>query len=150
MSTINYALEPDTVRFLPQGVIKLSLGLSFHSNGVLDLNELFNQFLSGVEAHLGKIKSINQLDRENLERQLVQGVIENNIQSIDNVLDDFIGDGEPFRDSEGEWHIPLSMKGNGYKMDFTVKYLPDGAFDLERLVDSLESAYIDVMSGSRL
>lgn len=146
--SIDYNFSPDSLRLLPEGPIELPMKLKFSQDGVLDFEDLLGQLLVGLEANMGKLKSISQAGRDNLKNQLANAVIKRSINIVDDVLAAFTNDGEQYWDDELRLHMPLSMRGSNYKLDYIVKFLPDGSPDFGHMVESLESAYKDVLKGA--
>lgn len=145
---INYNFTPDTLRLVPEGEIKFPLTPKYSEDGALDFDDFLGQLLEGIEARMGRLKPIDQAGRSELKNQLAQNVIKHAINPINDILDDFDDDGSPYYGSDGQLHVPLRMKGSGYKLDLTIKYLADGSLDLDHLVESFESAYKYVLKGA--
>ena len=146
-ATIKFSFSPNTLRLLPDGPIELAMRLKFSQDGVLDFEDLLNQTLTGIEAKMGKVQSISQAGRDDLKMQLANAVIKRSINIVDDVLAAFTNDGEQYLDDELRLHMPLRMRGSNYKLDYVVKFLPDGSPDFGHMVESLESAYRDVLNG---
>ena len=140
-------VQTDRLRLLPEGPLNLNLSLRFDSGGVLDFEDAVDQVIGGLESHMGKLKSVSTADRDSIKAQLAPCIVEQAINSIPDVLGAFDNDGEQYWDDELRLHMPLRMKGSGYKVDLIVKFLQDGSLDLDHMIESLESAYSDVLKG---
>lgn len=144
--SIEYDFQPDTLRLIPEDRFQVGLVLHYSSDGVLDFEDLLGQLLAGIEAKIGKIKTVSQEGRADLKMQLAQNVIQHAIHPIPDILEDFDSDGNPTWDADGRLHLPLVMKGSGRKLDLVPRVDAGGELDADALIADLEESYRGVMS----
>ena len=124
----------------------IQIPMAINDDGRLDLDTMLTAVIDNTAKDLGVPSSAVEVTPEKVEewnQVIVNTVINERIQTIENILTMFDIDGEADFTSDDKVRIPLKMKGTGRTLllDFDLS----GDTDIDDYIEAIEQSYREVL-----